>query len=103
MPQTRRAFLHQTFVVGPVVMALGIEADRAAAQGGPECTLPSPPPATRFTPNEPKVVPRLSAAELGAPGKETQLQQFRNAVGLVRNLPEADGISWTKEIAEHCP
>jgi polyphenol oxidase len=101
MTVTRRAFLHQTFVVGPVVLALGMETDRAEAQG-PECTLPTPPPATRFIPNEPTVVARLSAAELAAPGKATQLQQFRDAVGLVRNLPPADVISWTKEIAQHC-
>lgn len=102
MSLTRRAFLHQTFVVGPVVLAIGIETDRAHAQGGPECTLPKPPPAQRFIPKEPKVVARLSAAEIGAPGKETQLQQFRDAIGLVRNLPEPDVIGWTKQIAQHC-
>jgi polyphenol oxidase len=102
MSLTRRGFLHQTFVVGPVVMALGIEVDWVHAQGGPDCTLPPPPPAKRFVPNEPKVVTRLSAAEIGAPGKETQLKQFRDAVGIVRNLPDTNVISWTKEIAQHC-
>lgn len=102
MSLTRRAFLHQTLVVGPVVMALGFEPDRVDAQGGPECTLPSPPPAQRFIPKELKVVPRLSAAEIADSGKETQLKQFRDAVGLVRNLPQTDVISWTKEIAQHC-
>jgi hypothetical protein len=102
MSETRRAFLYRTFVVGPVVMAIGMETDRAAAQGGPDCTLPKPPPATRFIPNEPKVVTRLSAAEIAGAGKETQLQQFRDAVGLVRNLPDTDVISWAKEVAQHC-
>jgi polyphenol oxidase len=101
MKVTRRAFVHQTFVVGPVVMALGMETDRAEAQG-PECTLPSPPPATRFIPNEPQVRTRLSAAELAAAGQATKLQQFRDAVGLVRNLPPTNVISWTKQIAQHC-
>ena len=101
MTVTRRAFLHQTFVVGPVVLALGMETDRAHAQE--DCTLPSPPQATRFVPNEPKVVPRLSAAELGSAGNETQLEQFRGAVGLVRDtLPPTDVIGWSKQVAQHC-
>lgn len=102
MSLTRRQFVYRTMVVGPVVMAVGLETDWAGAQEGPECTLPKPPPAKRFIPNEKKIVPRLSAAEISAPGKEGQLKDFRAAIGQIRALPDTDVISWTKEIAQHC-
>lgn len=99
MSMTRRAFLHQTLVVGPVAMTLWMETDNAAAQGGAECTLPTG-QAQRFVPNEPKVITRISAAELATKGP--QLQQFRDAIGMVRKLPPNDVISWTKQVAQHC-
>jgi hypothetical protein len=90
MSMTRRTFLRQTLVVGPVVMTLWMETEDAAAQGGAECTLPTG-QAQRFVPNEPKVVTRISAAELATKGP--QLKQFRDAIGMVRNLPPTDAIS----------
>ncbi|NJL29224.1 MAG: hypothetical protein HC897_15745 [Thermoanaerobaculia bacterium] len=45
---------------------------------------------------------RISAAEMAEPQRAAQLQQFRDAVGKVRALPENDVISWTKQVAQHC-
>lgn len=102
MPMTRRTFLCRTLVVGPVAMRFWIETDRALARGGPECTLPTPADPQRFVPNEPKIVTRVSAAELAAPGRAAELRQFRDAIGLVRSLPPNDLIGWTRQVAQHC-
>ncbi len=99
MKITRRAFLHQTLALGPVAMTFLVESDPANAQGGPECSLPTG-LATRFVPNEPKVVLRISAADMATRGP--QLQQFREAIGMVRDLPANDVRTWTKQIAQHC-
>lgn len=103
MSMTRRTFLRHTLAVGPVAMTFWIDAGGAlAAQGGPECTLPTPAKPQRFIPNEPKVLTRFSAAEMADPSRVAQLQHFRDAIGLMKNLPASDVIGWTKQIAQHC-
>lgn len=105
---TRRGFIRQTLMVGPVALVFGREVDLAWAAEcgmpvqGADCTLPTPPPAQRFIPNEPKVLVRYSAGEMADPGRATQLQQFRDAICMVRNLPGTDVIGWTKLVAQHC-
>jgi Common central domain of tyrosinase len=101
MSMTRRTFLRHTLAVGPIAITFWIESGQAA-QGTPECTLPTGATATRFIPNEPKQLTRYSAAEMADPSRATQLQQFREAIGLVRNRPTNDVIGWTKQIAQHC-
>src|SRR4051794_29992126 len=102
MGLSRRGFFRHTLAVGPVAMTLWLETGSSPGQGGAECTLPTPGTPTEFVPNEPKVVERVSAADLGGSGKTTQLQQFRDAIGLVRGLPADDVRGWTKQIAQHC-
>jgi hypothetical protein len=97
---TRRAFFQQTLTVGPVSMLLLMESDRAFAQGGDECTLPQPPNAQRFVPNERIVKTRYSAAEIA--GQPTELARLRDGFGKVRGLPANDVIGWSKQIAQHC-
>lgn len=108
MPITRRRFICQTLAIGPVAMAFWTKTDLAwAAECGlpapdAECTLPPPGEAQRFIPNEPKVQTRYSALEMTDPSRATQLQQFRDAICKVRDLPKDDVRSWTKQIAQHC-
>jgi polyphenol oxidase len=110
MKTSRRAFFRQTLAVGPVAMTFWLETDSLMAQGGPECTLPNPGAPKQFVPNEKNVVERISAAEMADSSRATQLQRFREAIGLIRNLPPAnpknippdDVRSWTKQIATHC-
>lgn len=110
MAITRRSFVRQTLYLGPVAMAFWIEKDVAWAWAGQcgmpapgkDCTLPAPGDATQFVPNEPKVMTRYSAREMAQPGMATQLQQFRDAICKVRDLPPDDVISWTKLVAQHC-
>ena len=102
MSVTRRTFLRHTLAFGPVAMTFWMDVEYALAQGGPQCTLPTPAQPQRFIPNEPRVLTRFSAAEMADPSRAAQLQQFRNAIGLVRNLPSSNVISWTKQIAQHC-
>ncbi|HEV3073333.1 MAG TPA: tyrosinase family protein [Thermoanaerobaculia bacterium] len=110
MPINRRIFIRQTLSIGPVAMAFWLERDLAWGADGQcglpdpsaDCTLPSPRPAQRFIPNEPKVQTRHSALEMAAPGRAVQLKQFRDAICLVRNLPKNDVIGWTKQVAQHC-
>lgn len=105
MSTSRRFFIRQA-AIGSVALTFGFESDWLWAQecGKPvdDCTLPAPPDATQFTPNEPVVRTRYSAAELADPSRAAQLQQFRDAICLVRNLPPADVISWSKLVAQHC-
>ena len=102
MSLSRRSFLRHTVVVGPITLVLFTEADAIWAQGGEECTLPSPPPPVRFIPNERKVVARISALEMADPSRAAQLKVFREAIGMVRALPPTDVLSWTKLVAQHC-
>ncbi len=102
MPISRRGFIRQALVVGPVSMYFWLETDFSWAQGGPECTLADPGTAQRFVPNEPRVQTRYSAKEMADPSRAAQLAKLREAFGLVRALPENDVISWTKQIAQHC-
>ena len=108
MPVSRRGFIRQTLVLGPVALGFGFETDWLLAAecgmpvAGADCTLPAPPPAQRFVPNEPKVQTRYSAAEMAGSGMAQQLQTFRNAICMVRDLPGDDVISWTKLVAQHC-
>ena len=97
MKTTRRTFT-RTIVIGSVTLVL----DPGIGFAQDDCTLPSPGTATRFIPKEPKVLPRLSAAELAAPGHAAQLKAFRAAIGKLRALPPADVVGWTKLIAQHC-
>jgi hypothetical protein len=108
MAESRRFFIRQVATIGSVALTFGFEVDSlwAAECGNPvspdDCTLPTPPPATQYTPNEPVVRTRYSALEMADPSRATQLQQFRDAICLVRNLPPTDVISWTKLVAQHC-
>lgn len=102
MALSRRRFLRHTVAVGPVAMVLFTEVDAVWAQGGEECTLPTPPTPVRFIPNEPKVVARISALQMADPSRATQLKQFREAIGMVRALPPTNVLSWTKLVAQHC-
>ncbi len=108
MAKSRRFFIRQVATIGSVALTFGFELDSlwAAECGIPvapdDCTLPAPPPATQFIPNEPVVRTRYSALEMADPSRATQLQQFRDAICVVRNLPPADLISWTKLVAQHC-
>lgn len=112
MSHSRRGFIRAA-TIGPMAVALWVDGKGASAQGhdhdhaaeaaGPaDCTLPSPPPATRFVPAEREVLDRISAAEMADPSRAAQLAQFRAAVGRVRAMPESDVIGWTKQIAQHC-
>jgi hypothetical protein len=108
MPISRRVFMRQVVTVGPVAMAFWMERDLAWAADcampnvSQECSLPTPKPPVRFTPNEPKVVTRYSTLELNDPSRATQLKQLRDGVCLIRDLPPTDVLSWTKQIAQHC-
>jgi hypothetical protein len=108
MPISRRVFMRQVVTVGPVAMAFWMERDLAWAADcampnvSQECSLPTPKPPVRFTPNEPKVVTRYSTLELNDPSRATQLKQLRDGVCLIRDLPSTDVLSWTKQIAQHC-
>jgi len=107
MATSRRTFIRQVAALGPVAMTFWIEPFAWAAECGmpdekADCTLPSPPQATRFIPSEAKVGIRYSAAEMALPARAKQLQAFRDAICLVRNLPPSDVISWTKLVAQHC-
>jgi len=109
MAISRRRFIRQTLTFGPVAMAFWLDRDLAAwasqcgmPASGADCTLPSPPPAKQFVPNEPKVMTRYSALEMSQPAMATQLKQFREAICKVRDLPKDDVISWTKQVAQHC-
>lgn len=108
MAESRRFFIRQVATIGSVALTFGLELDSlwAAECGIPvapdDCTLPAPPPATQFIPNEPVVRTRYSALEMADPSRATQLQQFRDAICTVRNLPPVDLISWTKLVAQHC-
>lgn len=101
MKTSRRRFIRQVLMVGPVAMTLWFETDSAWAEGA-ECSLPDPGDPLRFIPNEPTVRTRYSAAELADPSRAAQLASFRSAIGKIRALPPDDVISWTKQIAQHC-
>jgi hypothetical protein len=96
----RRSFIRRVLAAGPLSTVLLFETESLFGQA--DCTLPTPPPATRFTPAEPKVVNRISSADLNAPSRTSQLSQFRGAFGAIQALPSTDVIGWTKQIAQHC-
>lgn len=108
MAVSRRHFIRQVVAIGPVTMVFLMEADPlfGAECGlpatGQDCTLPTPPPATRYIPNEPKVRTRYSAGELATSARATQLQWLRDGICAIRNLPPNDVLSWTKFVAQHC-
>jgi|GEM_PF-1973600 len=108
MATSRRGFIRQVITIGPVAMTFWLDpkllwaAECAKSDPNLDCTLPAPPPATRFIPSEPRIGTRFSAAEMAQPGMAKQLQAFRDAICLVRNLPPTDLISWTKLVAQHC-
>jgi Common central domain of tyrosinase len=104
MAISRRHFF-QIATIGPLVFLY--EPDPADAQqcgipGTGQCTLPSPPPATQFIPNEPRVITRYSTLEMNTAARATQLKWLRDGICAIRNLPGTDVISWTKYIAQHC-
>jgi hypothetical protein len=98
MKTNRRTFFRQTLAAGPLSVVLLAEANDALAQE--DCTLPNPPPATRYVPDEKRVLTRYSAAELAT--QSAALATFRKATGAVRALPANDVNSWTKQVAQHC-
>jgi len=108
MATTRRTFIRHVAALGPVAMTFWIDPGSlwAAECNKPDehadCTLPDPPRATRFTPSEPRIRMRYSAAEMAEASHASELQAFRDAICLVRNLPPEDVISWTKYVAQHC-
>ena len=108
MASSRRFFIRQIGTIGTVALTFGFEVDSllGAECGMPvspgDCTLPAPPPATRFVPNENVVRTRYSALEMSDASRAAQLQQLRDAFCLIRNLPPTDVIGWNKFIAQHC-
>src|SRR6185312_2792263 len=94
---TRRGFLSQTLTLGPASMTFWMETHAASAQA--QCTLTQPAKADRFIPNEPKVQPRYSAAEMKS---RPELAKFQAAFCKIRALPSTDVIGWDKQIAQHC-
>jgi polyphenol oxidase len=100
--KSRRGFIRQTVALGSYAMTFWMDAPEGMAQGGPECTLPTPAAPVQFVPNEPKVVKRYSAAELGQAGRATELANLRKGIGAVRAMPQNDVRGWTKQIAQHC-
>lgn len=100
MSLSRRGFLRHTVVVGPITLVLFTKAEDLWAQGGVECTLPDAPPPVRFVPNETRVLKRVSTVEIGQ--DSAALAKFRNAIGLVRALPDEDVLGWKKLVAQHC-
>jgi Common central domain of tyrosinase/Polyphenol oxidase middle domain len=108
MATTRRTFIRHVAALGPVAMTFWIEPHSLWAvecnkpNENKDCTLPDPPRATRFIPNEPRVGIRYSAAEMAQSSRARQLQTFRDAICMVRNLDPDDVISWTKYVAQHC-
>src|ERR1051326_4118120 len=108
MASSRRTFIRQVIAMGPVAMTIWLKPDTlwgkecAKSDEHQDCTLPNPPQATRFIPREPKVRYRYSAAEMAQPAHAAQLQAFRNAICMVRDLPPTDVISWTQLVAQHC-
>jgi hypothetical protein len=98
----RRGFTRRTFALGSAATTFWMEAGDLLAQGGSECSLPTPAAPKRFIPAEPKVVKRYSAAELAQTGRAAELANLRKGIGVVRALPPADVTSWTKQIAMHC-
>jgi polyphenol oxidase len=99
MSVSRRTFLRSSLAVGPFTMTTWLDVEGAQ---DPECTLPKPGTPVQFVPKEPKVVQRLTAADLNDPSRAAQLKIFRDAVGQLRKLPATDPRSWTKQIAQHC-
>lgn len=105
----RRGFIRQTLAFGPVAMSFWYSRDQLEAAGqcglpdpSGECTLPTPPPARRLVPAEPRVMTRFSAAEMADHSRAADLARFRDAICKVRDLPKDDVIGWTKLIAQHC-
>jgi hypothetical protein len=74
----------------------------ADAQQGADCTLPTPATPTRFIPAEPKVQVRRPVADLAESAHAEELKALREAVDLVRKLPDSDVTSWNKQVAQHC-
>jgi hypothetical protein len=97
MKTSRRAFT-TTITLGSLTLIF----DPGIAFGQDDCTLPTPGTATRFVPAEPKVVERITAADLGQPARATALQAYRAAFDKIRHLPDTDVVGWTKQIAQHC-
>ena len=97
MKTSRRAFT-TTLTLGSLTLVF----DPGMAFGQDDCTLPTPGTATRFIPAEPRIVPRISAADLAQPARAVQLKAYRDAFGKIRALPASDTIGWTKQIAQHC-
>ena len=108
MPGSRRRFIRQMFTLGSAVMTFWVDvpflhaAECNKPDSSKDCTLPDPGDATRFIPNERKLGIRYSAAEMALPARARQLEEFRSAICLVRNLPPDNLISWTKYVAQHC-
>jgi hypothetical protein len=108
MKLSRRRFIHHTLTMGSASMTFWMHP--GSLFGDDECQLPAGGQGTEFIPNEPQVVDRISASEMAASGSPTLLQHFREAVGLMRNMPPGkpknilpnDVRSWTKQIAQHC-
>ena len=81
-------------------MTFWMEAGDLLAQGGNECSLPTPATPQRFIPAEPKVVTRYSAAELAQTGRAAELANLRKGIGA--RSPSDGRHRWTKQIAMHC-
>lgn len=108
MATSRRTFIRHVVALGPVAMTFWIQPSSLWASAcnpsdeSKDCILPDPKDATRFIPNEQHVHYRYSAREMADPSRAKQLQIFRDAICMVRNLPPDDVISWTKYVAQHC-
>jgi hypothetical protein len=98
---TRRNFLNRVAMLGPIAMYLWIDPEICSADDD-ECTLPKPPDAQPLIPDEKTIMARRSAMELADAGMAAELKAFRDAIGKLQHLPNADVNSWAKQIAQHC-
>ena len=102
MKTTRRTFFRQVVGFGSAAMVFWIETRTGFAMMQDQCTLPPFDNAVQLIPNEPRVVDRISAAEMSASGRAAQLAKLRDAFCKIRALSPTDLIGWDKQIAQHC-
>lgn len=101
MSMTRRTFIRTTVAAGGMATTFWFETPAGASQGA-ECSLPTAATATRFIPSETKILTRRSVVDLAEDSRAGELKAFREAVDLVRKMPDSDVTSWTKQTAQHC-
>lgn len=98
MTITRRKFIRQ--VIGYGSACLWLESAMGETQTG--CGFPPLRGAERLVPGEPRVMPRLSAAELDDPAHAALGAKLREAVCAMKALPREDVNGWAKLPLQHC-